>query len=342
MQSEWTRTKTLLSYSLLFVLAAAVPVFGQAVAEQPSIYSPEPVYNFGEQDNEENVKHDFKIMNAGTAPLELGKPKTSCGCTVAALAKTKLEPGEETTISAELKLTNRQGELTKSITVPSNDPDKPLFELKLEGVAVAAINIEPKYANFGRIMDAAPQERKITLTANKPGLAFNIQDVKSTSEKFEADLKTLEDGKSYELTIKTAPDMEPGLISGAITLQTDYAKRPVMQVRVNGQVVGPIDVLPNSINVSYAPGETTSQWLQVRPGRVDSFKITGIEVPVEGMSTEFRELNNNIFQVQVKDMPRDDTLEGKELIIKTDSEASPELRVPFRVIKPRTPTAALN
>lgn len=340
MQSEWKRKVALAGIFLTFAVVTTVPGWSQDApaadgSQKPSIYAPTPEYNFGEMDNEEVVKHAFTIVNVGTAPLELGKPKTSCGCTVAALQKTVLAPGEETTIAAELKLAGKQGDLTKSISVPSNDPEKPLYELKLVGVAVAAITMEPQYANFGTIADEDVHERTVIITATKPGLTFNVQEVKSSSDEFEAELKTLEEGTKYEVTVKTKPSLEPGNYAGAVTLQTDYANRPVLQVRMNAQVVGALDVLPNSINISYAPGETSSQWLQVRPGRVSEFEITGIEVPVEGMSADFRLLNNNIYQVQVKDMPRDETLEGKELVIKTNLADPAELRVPFQVLKPR-------
>ena len=67
----------------------------------PKIVCGAPIYNYGEVNEQTKlIQHAFKLRNAGTATLEIGEVKTTCGCTVAEMAVKSLEPGE----TAELKV----------------------------------------------------------------------------------------------------------------------------------------------------------------------------------------------------------------------------------------------
>jgi hypothetical protein len=68
---------------LILVLFAVVwmgSVYGaeEGATEQaaaPLIVLNEPIYHFGEVSEGEVVKHDFRVLNNGTAPLEIKKVK---------------------------------------------------------------------------------------------------------------------------------------------------------------------------------------------------------------------------------------------------------------------------
>ena len=68
---------------------------GEAPANTPRIFSPEPTFDFGSQDNEGKVEHDFTVMNVGTGTLEISDVKSSCGCTVAEMAKKSWLPARK-------------------------------------------------------------------------------------------------------------------------------------------------------------------------------------------------------------------------------------------------------
>jgi hypothetical protein len=71
-----------------------------------------------------NVRHAFSFKNSGGAELVLGEIKTTCGCTVATLPKTRMAPGEQSAVEVVLSLTSA-GEVAKSILVYSNAPGSP-------------------------------------------------------------------------------------------------------------------------------------------------------------------------------------------------------------------------
>ena len=138
--------------------------------------------------------------------------------------------------------------------------------------------------------------------------------------------------------------MPPGFHNGRILIRTDNPDRPVIFSSINAQVIGALLVMPPTINVRFSetPGEKETQQISVEPGRVKQFNITGVVAPVEGVTADINKLSDNHYAVKLSGMPKDDSLDGKELILKTDSEASPEVRVPFKVFKMKTSQEVLN
>lgn len=316
---------------------AATPAPG---GPAPKITSPEPLFNFGEVDSEQPVVHDFVVRNEGAATLEIGKVKTSCGCTVAQPSKKTLAPGEETTIATTLTLKGRQGKQAKTITVESNDPETPAYQLKLEGIAVAAINIDPQTVNFGRIADNETHTRSVSIRATKPDLSFKIIEVNSSSmPQLKVDVNEEEPGKSYQLALSLGGDIKEGSVSGRITVRTDDPKHPALNISVYAQVIGDLDVAPSVITLRYSEDAENrqTQYLRVSPGRAKEFMVTDVVTPIPSMKAEIEPRTANDFLIRLSEMPATDELDGKELIIRTNLDTTPEIKVPFKVIRIQTP-----
>ncbi len=313
-----------------------------AVAEdaKPSIFSPAPEFEFGSRDNEEKVDHSFTVINVGTAELKITDVKTTCGCTVAELKKKQLAPGEETSIDVTLNLKGKQGPQQKQITVMSNDPATPAYKLTLKGEAVPAVLVEPALANFGRVLDAQPAPQVVTIKANQEGLSFNVTGVQLAEKEFTQELKTITAGKEYAIEVSLAEGLPAGVYSGVMSVTTDSPKRPSIPIRVNAQVIGDIDVAPTQLTVQAVadPARTTTQYMRVAPGRIDEFEVTEVIAPLDSIDIELIPRGQNNYNIKVANIPGTDEIDGKEVIIKTNLESMPEIRVPFRVIKPRTPT----
>src|SRR5437867_3967422 len=121
-------TKTVrLSLNVLTAMMLWPGLFAGLVraADAPKIQFDRTIQDLGIVIEGEVPGGKFVFQNTGTGVLELSKPETSCGCTVATVKPEKLAPGEKGEISFTLDLTNMRGPTEKSITVPSNDPETP-------------------------------------------------------------------------------------------------------------------------------------------------------------------------------------------------------------------------
>jgi hypothetical protein len=73
----------------------------------------------------------FKVSNQGDADLEIVSVSPSCGCTTSNFDKS-IAPGKTGGISLSVEKTeNYKGEVAKTATVTTNDPDHQTFTLTL-------------------------------------------------------------------------------------------------------------------------------------------------------------------------------------------------------------------
>jgi len=82
-------------------------------------------HDFGTVEEGKVVETKISFKNEGKAPLIISDVKTSCGCTAALLSSKLLQPGESGNIRIELDTANREGKLTRTVTLYSNDPQQP-------------------------------------------------------------------------------------------------------------------------------------------------------------------------------------------------------------------------
>lgn len=119
----------------LFVCVFAVAVQQNKVAAS-STASPKAVvtkleHSFGVVKPGTPLNHKFEIKNAGDARLEITNVAPSCGCTTSDYDKA-IEPGKTGQVTLSIQKTDGyKGEVVKTATVTTNDPDHPTFTLTL-------------------------------------------------------------------------------------------------------------------------------------------------------------------------------------------------------------------
>jgi hypothetical protein len=90
-------------------------------------------FDFGQVVAGATVEKEFVIRNFGVDPLEISEIVPSCGCTVVDKSYPKsIKTGASGAFRLSLRVPAAPGHLVKSVLIRSNDPQKPLFEVKLE------------------------------------------------------------------------------------------------------------------------------------------------------------------------------------------------------------------
>ncbi len=107
-------------------------------ANGPKVAIASMEHSFGTVKAGTPLKYSFVIKNEGTTDLEILKVSPSCGCTTSSFDKV-IAPGKEGKITLAIENTETyKGEVTKSTTVGTNDPDRQTFTLLLKATFVAA------------------------------------------------------------------------------------------------------------------------------------------------------------------------------------------------------------
>lgn len=97
----------------------------EANGGKAELFLPETEHNFGKVKEGKVTEYTFKLANKGSSTLQIKDVRTSCGCTAALLSSKSIAPGEEGTLKVELDTKNRHGQMSRTITITSNDQKEP-------------------------------------------------------------------------------------------------------------------------------------------------------------------------------------------------------------------------
>lgn len=93
-------------------------------------------FNFDQLKQGEKVSYEYELTNTGGSDLIIRKVNASCGCTAVVMDNKVIKPGEKTGIKVTFNSAGKLGKQNKTVTVITNDPDKPREILWIRGEIV--------------------------------------------------------------------------------------------------------------------------------------------------------------------------------------------------------------
>jgi hypothetical protein len=91
--------------------------------------------------SKDGFNYTFTVRNSGKKTLEIGKVSTSCGCTLATIESTEIQPGKSTglhvTFNPKLMDEEIKGKISRIIFIKSSDPENPEVEIKITANVVS-------------------------------------------------------------------------------------------------------------------------------------------------------------------------------------------------------------
>ncbi len=122
--------------SKLIIIATLLVVTGADSWAQPKLNIANDLKNIGEVIFQQPRRVTFELTNTGTAPLQLQRVGSSCGCTTVEWPKEGIAPGESATLTATFDA-KMLGSFHKEIELWTNADADPVY-LTIQGRVVAA------------------------------------------------------------------------------------------------------------------------------------------------------------------------------------------------------------
>ncbi len=166
------------------------------------------------------VTESFEFKNLGEKPVTITKADPTCSCLKVEISggKLKYAPGESGVVRVTFEMGNFSGIVDKMVAIWLDDdpPDKPSRSVTVRVHIPVLVAIEPKTVKWDIGAPATPQIIQIRMAE---GQAIHVTGVKSSSDLFVTEIKTLEEGKKYDLLVTPKQTTGPGL--GVIRIETD-------------------------------------------------------------------------------------------------------------------------
>lgn len=165
---------------------------------------------------------DFKFKNDTDEDVIIDRYDAACTCIDAKIKGGKLiyKPGDTGVIRAAFDMSNFSGTVDKSVMVwlKGDRETTPSITLTTRVTIPVLIEVEPKTLIWE--MGGKPEAKTVTLTM-KHSDPIRIKAISGADARFSQELKTIEEGKKYEVTVTPADTGNVGM--GVIHIETDCA-----------------------------------------------------------------------------------------------------------------------
>ena len=245
----------------------------------PKVFCLHPNFDFHNVEESGDITHLFRIANQGKATLIINNVSTSCGCTAAVEDKKEIPPGGHGMVKVTYHTKGRPGDANKTITVASNDPVNPNYQLKIHMMVVREIDVQPDKVYMYNVQHGTAQSQTIKITG-KPRLPLKILSAQSTNNQVTVtsivpihDPATHVNGATIQVDV---PSTRPiGTFTDSIKVLTSSKKRPEIDVDVMVDVVGKFTYQPKSVN--FSQNQTSPSMVSFNAQNTKDFVIRKVE-----------------------------------------------------------------
>ena len=229
---------------LLVCIATITSVDGDSIradAKSPRDVAPITTFSFGDVYRGEIISQIFVIRNEGDSDLEIKDFKTSCGCEVTSADKV-IAPGKDGIATLEVTTESMAGEISRSATLHTNDPEHPaiVFTLNANVLSGASIRrgkfIGPIFISPGArlALFSAPGKKVTTeFSVTSEDAPVKILRVEGGEKHVAARIDTVEVGRNYKVVVESLPLDDAGFYVDRLKVITDSPSLPAFTIEVS-------------------------------------------------------------------------------------------------------------
>jgi Protein of unknown function (DUF1573) len=281
---------------------AVLAAFGNlaAAGEAPRLEFEQMVKDFGAVEQLETVTGSFKFTNAGDSVLKLRQPSSNCGCTVPALKKDTLSPGETGELEFTWKIGLSRGPLQRTITVESNDPQAPQVVLTIKADSRQTYDIAPAFIMANVPAGGRKGDFSITVTRSD-GKPLQIERVDSSQPWIVARIDPTSrpgDGVarvSVDVQGAGVPRRFNEFVHVFAAGRTDT---PIASISVFGGITGEVTVSPERLLWSFTDSTdkrragVLERHLTIRSSTGKAFELKNAQSSIPELSVEVRRIDD--------------------------------------------------
>jgi hypothetical protein len=127
------------------------------------------------------------------------------------------------------------GPLNSVVTVETDNANAKRIQVRVFGVVRALLQVSPPELQFGAVRAAESPARTVVVVNNKVGESIQILDATIDDPAFETELKAIEEGRRYHVTVAVQNTAGTGIKDATLTLRTtdDSMKTVTIPVRAS-------------------------------------------------------------------------------------------------------------
>lgn len=228
----------LLACAAVGLAIAADDSTSAAARPAPKAVVPFTSFKFGDVYRGEVISQIFVIRNDGDADLQIRDFQSGCGCEVTRSDKL-IPPGKEGTATLEVQTVSQSGEISKTATLHTNDPERPAIVFTLaanvlngasirRGKYIGPIFLSPETTSALYSMPGKKVTVEFSVTAEDAPV--KVLRVEGGAKHFAPRVEVVELGRSYKIVVESLPIDVGGLYTDQLRIITDSASLPAFTI----------------------------------------------------------------------------------------------------------------
>ena len=301
-------------------------------------------YDFGKVDSGAMIKHDYIFTNTGDQVLEVSAVRPSCGCTAAGEWDKKVEPGKTGKIPVQFNSAGYGGQVHKTVSVSCNDSNQPNWTLNLNGTIWKLIDLAPAYAVFNLPAESQSNQTQTVRITNNGDQPVTVSDPACGNAAFKLDLKTVKEGKEYELQVTVIATNVSGTISAPVTLKTSSDKMPQLSLAAFAMMPPLIAVNPPQILLPAGLLTNATEFtVTISNNSTNPVALSDPQVNSEGVKLQLKEQQpGRLFSLTVSFPAGFQTQSPLQATVKSSNPKFPTVTIPvYQPAQPAAPSAAV-
>jgi hypothetical protein len=251
----------------------------------------EPVFDFGRVEAGKIVSHDFAFTNIGDQVLIIKDVHPGCGCTTVTNWAEPVPPGKSGKIPVLFNSSGMAGPIGKFLKVLSNDPSEPEVVLRFSATLWKPLDAIPGIAVFSFGPDFQTNETRVIKLLSNIDEPVTLSEPVCTNRSFRAELKTVREGKEFELRVTVLPPLGPGSLAVPISLKTSSSRMPVVSITAYAMVQPALTVTPPRILLPSTPLANAEEFtVTIRNNGTNSVTLSEPAINAQGAIVHLAEV----------------------------------------------------
>ncbi|MDD3656415.1 MAG: DUF1573 domain-containing protein [Atribacterota bacterium] len=225
---------------LFAICVLLINLAGCSKTKQAKLVLSEENWHYGEVMPDQIVSHQFTLKNEGEDKLIIESVYSSCACVSLELSEKEIPAGGETQLKTTFDPYGYEGDVSKYITIKSNDPEHPEKKIDLTITVARLPNPDIKLSQqtfvLGNISGQEQSVLQFTIT-NTGDADLVIEDI-VVEDIFSHNLKlplTMSPGKHYQAEVYlSTSQLKEGKFRKAIRIMTNDPQNPMVFLRISG------------------------------------------------------------------------------------------------------------
>ena len=199
------------------------------------------------------------------------------------MTQTDIPPGGEGQIEVTFDSSHKKGKQQKSITVESNDPDKPSASLRISVFIEVEFEFAPSSLSVGHIRRGEATTKTAVLMIKDPSKK-NLINLTTQSSQVGARLieSAAVDSGRIDVEITVSPEAPAGKLNQWVMAELPDGSYPTARLQIEGTIIGNVEVSPENLRFTADTSQSATaqavQEIQVSGTQTETkFQLLGVE-----------------------------------------------------------------